>query len=260
MTTVRNDALAVLLERDPLAKAQRARTLREDGPFGEQEPIAEPAGIPGRPARPELVPPSQLKPRPVHTREGRAALIHALAHIELNAIDLAADVVWRFPGLPADFYAQWVVVAREEALHFQLLEQHLRSLGCHYGSFPAHNALWEMAQRTRHDLLARLALVPRTLEARGLDASPPIRERLVAAGDLRAGEILDLILRDEIGHVAVGNRWYRWACERAGLDAQTHARTLAERFRAPRPRGPFNLEARRQAGFTDAELEQLRSG
>jgi uncharacterized ferritin-like protein (DUF455 family) len=191
------------------------------------------------------------------TREGRAALIHALAHIELNAIDLGLDVVWRFSGMPDPFYRQWVQVAREEALHFNLLRDHLRGLGYEYGDFPAHNALWEMAEKTKGDILARLALVPRTLEARGLDASPPIRAKLVGAGDRRAGEILDIILRDEIGHVAVGNRWYRWVCQERGLDPIATYDDLAEKYKAPRPRGPFNLEARRAAGFDEAELRRL---
>ena len=260
MTTVRHEALAVLMEREPGAKAERARALCADGPFGAAEVIAEPPGLPGRPPQPLLVPPSRLQPRPLHTPLGRAALVHALAHIEFNAIDLAADIVWRFPGLPDRFYAQWVTVAREEALHFQLLREHLRSLGHDYGSFPAHDALWEMAQRTSGDLLARLALVPRTLEARGLDVAPAMRERLVAAGDARAGEILALILRDEIGHVAVGNHWYRLLCDEQGLDPEAHQETLAALHRAPRARGPFNLEARRRAGFTPAELARMAAG
>ena len=191
------------------------------------------------------------------TAEGRAALLHALAHIELNAIDLAADLVWRFAGMPDAFYREWTIVAREEALHFQLLRDRLRSMDFDYGSFPAHNALWEMAEKTQGDLLARIALVPRTLEARGLDASPPIKAKLVAAGDLRSGEILDVILRDEIGHVAVGNRWYRLLCGQRGLDPIATYRELAGRYGAPRPRGPFNLEARRTAGFDEDELAAL---
>jgi uncharacterized ferritin-like protein (DUF455 family) len=165
--------------------------------------------------------------------------------------------VWRFAGMPDVFYRQWALVAQEEALHFQLLRDHLRSMGFDYGSFPAHNALWEMAQKTEDDLLARIALVPRTLEARGLDASPPIKAKLIAAGDLRAGEILDVILRDEIGHVAVGNRWYRWLCEQRSLDPLATYAEMAQRYGAPRPRGPFNLEARRAAGFDEAELAAL---
>lgn len=203
------------------------------------------------------MPHTQLKTRSVNTVLGRATLIHALAHIELNAIDLALDVVWRFDGMPDQFYRDWVGVAKEEALHFELLRDHLRSMGHDYGDFPAHNALWEMAEKTKHDVLARIALVPRTLETRGLDASPPIKAKLVAAGDSRAGEILDIILRDEIGHVALGNHWYRWLCRERGMDPLATYARLAAQYGAPRPRGPFNFEARRAAGFTEEELACL---
>ncbi|MFL6694418.1 MAG: ferritin-like domain-containing protein [Ramlibacter sp.] len=257
MTTLRHEALAVLLERDPGAKAGRARALQPDAPAGEQEALTEPAGVPGRPGLPRMVAHTELQRRSLRTVEGRAALLHALAHIEFNAIDLALDVVWRFPGMPAAFYRQWAIVAREEALHFQLLREHLQSLGHDYGSFPAHNGLWTMAEKTRHDLLARLALVPRTLEARGLDASPPLRAKLLSVGDVRAGEILDIILRDEIGHVAIGNHWYRVLCGQRGLDPVAAYAQLAAEHGAPRPRGPFNLEARRAAGFEEDELLAL---
>lgn len=159
--------------------------------------------------------------------------------------------------MPEMFYRQWTTIATEEALHFELLRDHLRSMGFGYGDFPAHGALWDMAQKTQGDLLARIALVPRTLEARGLDASPPIRAKLVAAGDDRAGQILDVILRDEIGHVAVGNHWYRWLCEQRGLDHLATYDELAGRYGAPRPRGPFNLQARQAAGFDEDELKRL---
>jgi uncharacterized ferritin-like protein (DUF455 family) len=259
----REQALQVLLQPDADAKAAQARAIDLDaGPSGAELALAEPAGValPGRPARPLLVAQSGLSQRSVGSPAGRAALIHALAHIELNAIDLAVDIVWRFAGLPELFYRQWLGVAREEALHFQLLRDHLRDLGHAYGDFPAHNALWEMAHRTRHDLLARLALVPRTLEARGLDAAPPIKAKLVGAGDLRAGEILDIILRDEIGHVAVGNQWYRRLCAERGLDPHATYAELAVRHAAPRLRGPFNLDARRLAGFDEHELVDLGAG
>ena len=193
------------------------------------------------------------------TAEGRAALIHALSHIELNAVDLALDIVWRFPGMPSDFYRHWVNVAKEEAYHFNLLRDHLRGMGYEYGDFPAHNALWEMAEKTKGDVLARVALVPRTLETRGLDASPPIKAKLVKAGDLRAGQILDIILRDEIGHVALGNHWYRWVCAERGLEPVATYAELARQYGAPKPRGPFNLIARREAGFTEEELRALES-
>ena len=259
MASLRRQALHWLLCADPDAKAAGARALAPGGPIGADEAIAEPRGIPGRPPRPRLVPHTRLKSRSVGTPEGRAALLHALAHIELNAIDLALDAVWRFAGLPADFYRQWLQVAREEALHFQLLRDHLAALAWAYGDFDAHDGLWQMAQRTRHDPLARLALVPRTLEARGLDASPAVKAKLLSAGDLRGGEILDLILRDEIGHVAVGNHWYRWLCAQRGLDPLATYAALAREHGAPRPRGPFNLEARRAAGFDAEELAALGS-
>ena len=215
------------------------------------------ATIPGRPAV-ELVPPSGLRLRSVHTVEGRAVLLHALAHIEFNAINLALDVVWRFGGMPEAFYREWIGVALEESLHFQLLETHLMSLGYRYGDFPAHDGLWEMAERTQDDLLARLALVPRTLEARGLDASPAVRHKLASGGDPKGAAIIDVILRDEIGHVAIGNHWYRWLCTERGLDPiQTYAQ-LAIQYRAPKLKGPFNVEARLAAGFEPAEIEALQ--
>jgi uncharacterized ferritin-like protein (DUF455 family) len=213
--------------------------------------------VPGRPDRPALVDAAQLPKRPVTTVQGRAALLHSLAHIEFNAINLALDVIWRFAGMPDAFYADWLQVAREEALHFSLLQGHLQSLGCDYGDFPAHDGLWEMAQRTQDDLLARLALVPRTLEARGLDASPPIRDKLSKAGDWVAAGILDIILRDEIGHVRIGNHWYRFLCAQRGLDPVATYADLALRYKAPRLRGPFNWEARRAAGFDETELQML---
>jgi len=219
--------------------------------------IAAVPGLPGVPERPRLVSPQELKPRSPGTREGRAALIHALAHIEANAINLALDVTWRFDGMPERFYRDWLMVAREEALHFELLRAHLSTLGFEYGDFPAHNGLWEMAQKTEASLLARLALVPRTLEARGLDASVPIRNRLVSVGDHQGAAILDIILRDEIGHVAIGNHWYRHLCSAQGLDPISTFADLAAQHGAPKPKGPFNLEARWAAGFDEAELALL---
>ncbi len=258
MTTLRSKALAALLCSHPDRKASLARALDvESLAVGADDPFDEPPGIPGRPARPELVPHTNLRQRSMATLEGRAALIHALAHIELNAIDLALDLCWRFAGMPDDFYRQWAGVAREEALHFELLRDHLQSLGFAYGDFPAHGALWQMAEKTSGDLLARIALVPRTLEARGLDASPPIKAKLVGAGDHRAGEILDLILCDEIGHVAIGNHWYRRLCAERGLDPVATYADLASRYQAPRPRGPFNMQARLAAGFEQPELDAL---
>lgn len=251
-------ALDILCLADPLAKAAAARALGASAPVDVDAVLAEPPGIPGRPARPRLVEHITLKPPSMRTPAGIAALVHAIAHIEFNAINLALDIAWRFPGMPEPFYRDWLRIAAEEALHFTLLRDHLVGLGHDYGDFDAHNALWDMAERTRHDLLARIALVPRTLEARGLDASPAVRAKLVGAGDKRAGEILDLILRDEIGHVAAGNRWYRFLCAQRGLDPVATYAELAARHQAPRLRAPFNLEARRAAGFDEAELAALQ--
>lgn len=261
MDELRRSALGLLRLDDAaeLAAAVRALETREASLWIDLDAtIDEPPGVPGRPARPRLVPPSALPARSAHTPSGRAALLHAVAHIEANAIRLALDAVWRFAGLPAGYYRDWLRVAAEEALHFSLLSEHLASLGHAYGDFDAHDGLWTMVEATKHDPVARMALVPRTLEARGLDATPPMQARLARAGDARAVEILDVLLRDEVGHVAIGNRWYRWLCEREQLDPLTHYEVLAERHRAPRPRPPFNEPARRRAGFTEAELDALR--
>jgi uncharacterized ferritin-like protein (DUF455 family) len=198
-----------------------------------------------------------LKPQPLSTAKGRALLIHSVAHIELNAIDLALDAVWRFHGLPQDFYTDWMRIAQEEAKHFLLLREHLVSMGFDYGDFPAHNALWEMAERTQDDVLARIGIVPRTLEARGLDASPAVKNKLIGAGDHRAGEILDIILEEEIGHVAAGNHWYRYLCTQRGVDPIKHYAALIDQYQAPRLRPPFNLAARQLAGFCPEELAML---
>lgn len=213
--------------------------------------------VPGRPVRPELVSPLLVKHRSMRTVEGRAVLIHALAHIEFNAINLALDAIWRFPGMPDQYYADWLLVASEEATHFGLLSAHLLAQGFRYGDFPAHNSLWDMAEKTQDDILARIALVPRTLEARGLDASPPVRAKLAQAGDHAAAAILDIILRDEIGHVGIGNRWYRWLCDARGMEPIATYALLAAQYKAPVMRGPFNLDARRAAGFSEPELTAL---
>ena len=228
------------------------------------EPLAAPpdAALPGRPAQPMLVPPMQVPHRSPFTVEGLAALVHAICHIEFNAINLALDAVWRFADMPEAFYRDWLRVADEEATHFGLLHELLTTLGHRYGDFPAHDGLWEMCIKTQHDIIARMALVPRTLEARGLDATPLIQARLKKVNTpaaLRAVAILDTILRDEIGHVAIGNHWYGWLCEREGLDPLTHYRQLARAHQAPRLKPPFNLDARRAAGFATAELDELQA-
>jgi len=255
-------ALFWLAECDAYRKAEGVRQLAQAWLANELEldadvSISSLQTIPGRPVKPDLVSPRLLKRRSMVTNEGRAALIHALAHIEFNAINLALDAIWRFTGMPADYYADWLKVADEEALHFSLLTEHLQAQKYTYGDFPGHNSLWEMAEKTKHDILARMALVPRTMEARGLDATPPLRAKLAQAGDVAAAEILDVILRDEIGHVWIGNRWYGYLCERRHLEPIATYKQLAEEHAAPVLRGPFNLEARRAAGFSDVELALL---
>ena len=257
MNSLRSAALGPLCETDAVRKAQTTLALDLAAPVHPQEVLTPTGHIPGRPAKPELIAHTLLKPQPLSTVKGRALLIHSVAHIELNAIDLALDAVWRFPGLPQDFYTDWMRIAQEEAKHFLLLREHLVSMGFDYGDFPAHNALWEMAERTQDDVLARIGIVPRTLEARGLDASPAVKNKLIGAGDHRAGEILDIILEEEIGHVAAGNHWYRYLCHARGLDPIVTYAELIARYDAPKLRPPFNMAARRRAGFDDVELAVL---
>ncbi len=159
--------------------------------------------------------------------------------------------------MPDAYYTDWLRVAKEEAMHFSMLTAHLQLLGFSYGDFPAHDSLWEMVEKTRGDVLARMALVPRTLEARGLDAIPPLRAKLAQAGDLAAAAILDRIFDDEIGHVEIGNRWYRYLCEQRGLEPRATYAVLAAQYEAPVLKGPFNIAARRQAGFTETELDDF---
>jgi uncharacterized ferritin-like protein (DUF455 family) len=219
--------------------------------------IRAPIDAPGQPDRPDLIPPQQVPRRRADTLVGRVALIHALAHIEFNAINLALDAAHRFAGMPLAYYADWLQVANEEALHFELLNAHLATLGYSYGDFPAHNGLWEMALKTAHDPLVRMALVPRVLEARGLDATPLIVSKLKAAQDLRMVEILGVIERDEIGHVAIGSHWFGYLCHARGLEPEVMFRQLLVDYDAPPLKPPFNLEARRKAGFSQPELDWL---
>jgi uncharacterized ferritin-like protein (DUF455 family) len=258
-TELRHAALHWLAECDVARKVEGVRQLALDWSAGRikldvHSELASSQPIPGHPVKPELVAPRLVKRRAMHTAEGRAVLIHALTHIEFNAINLALDAIWRFAGMPAAFYTDWLQVADEEALHYSLLSGHLQGMGHDYGDFPAHSSLWEMADKTRNDPLARMALVPRTMEARGLDVVPSIRDKLAQAGDLKAAGILDIILRDEIGHVAIGNRWYLHLCGQRGLEPDATYAELAKEYRAPVMRGPFNIEARLAAGFSESEL------
>jgi uncharacterized ferritin-like protein (DUF455 family) len=208
-------------------------------------------------------PPAQLIPHTAVPRRKPGSpedACSAIAHIEFNAINLALDCVYRFRGLPADFYAGWLKVAFEEAYHFGLVEDRLRAVGFAYGDFPAHRGLWDMAVKTADDPLARMALVPRVLEARGLDATPPIVAKLQKAGDAATIAVLDIILRDEIGHVALGDRWFRHFCAERDLEPEATYMALMSEFDAPWPPKPLNVEARRMAGFSAGEIARLEAG
>jgi uncharacterized ferritin-like protein (DUF455 family) len=262
---LRQLALQALMEADPAVKVASTRqlgALATDLPINACAELDEPAGLPGAPERPELRSHLDVPRRSPFTGEGLAALLHAVAHIEFNAINLALDAVWRFAGMPEAYYVDWLKVAGEEAQHFGLLRAQLQQMGWDYGDFPAHTGLWDMTHKTRHDVLARMALVPRTLEARGLDATPPMQAKLRKVGSadaMAAVEILDVILRDEIGHVAIGNHWYRVLCSQRALDPLLTYGVLAQQYGAPRLKGPLNLHARRAAGFDEAELKLLQA-
>ena len=265
---LRQHALQILLLSDPEQKVALAQALHAQAAtlsIAKTAPAApaNPAALPGHPERPVLLRHTEMARRSPATHEGRAVLLHAIAHIEFNAINLALDAIWRFDGMPQAYYLDWLRVAAEEAKHFGLLQAHLLSMGHAYGDWPAHQGLWTMCEKTQHDIVARMALVPRTLEARGLDATPLIQAKLRQAGTpdaLAAVAILDTILHDEVGHVAIGNHWYRWLCAQAGLEPEAHYATLVQRYQAPQHRPPFNDAARRLAGFTETELQWLHFG
>ncbi|MCB1774466.1 MAG: ferritin-like domain-containing protein [Gammaproteobacteria bacterium] len=252
-----------LLSADIASKLELAHGLQRDLEAGllRCEPLPEMPSLidAGRPARPELVAPSQLVQRKLGTREGVAALLHAVAHIEFNAINLACDAVYRFRDMPDDYYHDWARVAAEEAYHFSLLQRRLEQLGHTYGDFPAHNGLWELAQDTASDVLLRMALVPRVMEARGLDVTPGMIRRFAAIGDEATVAVLEIILRDEIGHVEAGSRWFHYLCRQRGLDAESTYFSLLERHLGSNVRCPLHREARLQAGFSESELGRLEA-
>jgi uncharacterized ferritin-like protein (DUF455 family) len=218
-----------------------------------------PIVAPGRPPRPRLVSPRALPHRGLGTPAGRLALLHAVAHIEFNAINLAWDAVYRFRGMPRDYYCDWIGVAADEARHFAMLQARLGELGGAYGDFDAHDGLWEMAVKTAESCLSRMALVPRVLEARGLDVTPGMIARLRDCGDAASAAILEVILREEVAHVAAGSRWFAWCCTREGRDPDaTFAALIAEHARSAL-KGPFNTDARLAAGFSAVELARLEA-
>ena len=215
--------------------------------------------IPGRPTKPELVQPRELPRRGLNSLEGRATLLHAICHIEFNAINLAWDAVYRFRDMPQQYYLDWMKVAKEEAEHFSLLRDYLQELGFAYGDFPAHNGLWEMAVETDHDVLIRMALVPRVLEARGLDVTPGIMKKFASVNDTRANEILTIIQREEIGHVEIGSHWFRYCCEKRGIDHDKTFRELLQQYLKSGIKKPINSDARLKAGFTQQELDYFEN-
>lgn len=255
------EAESCLRAAEPDTKLQLTRAVSAAWQAGEltredQAGVAE-LTEPGRPSQPRLVPPRELPARSTASEAGRAALIHSICHIEFNAINLAWDAVYRFRDLPGAYYSDWIRVAREEAYHFSLLRDHLRHLGYEYGDFPAHNGLWEMCLQTAHDPLVRMALVPRVLEARGLDVTPGIMRKLEGSGDDNAVDLLRIIQRDEVGHVAIGSRWFQYLCEQRGVDSEQTFHELVEQFMPVRGRGPLDRESRLRAGFSEAELDYI---
>ena len=235
--------------------------LAELSDFPEVTPQMDLAGIPEKPL---LVAPKDVPKRSFATEEGYAATLHAIAHIEFNAINLGLDAAWRVGrnaqqelGEGMAFVKDWLRVAREESTHFSLVNAHLHTLGYQYGDFEAHAGLWEMAQATAHDIWERMALVPRVLEARGLDATPVLQEKIAQRKDMAAVKILDVILTDEIGHVYIGNHWYHALSAKRGLDAMQCFTELLHKYRIVIFKGVINTDARLQAGFTQHELDWI---
>ena len=261
MTDLFSCTYICLVETDPDNKVRQVADLYTQWQAGELEysidsPI-QAIKVAGRPPLPQLVPAREVPKRSLQIIEGRLALAHAITHIEFNAINLALDAVYRFRGLPKRYYADWLQVAAEEARHFVLLRDLLRARGIDYGSYPAHDGLWDAARRTAHDLVARMALVPRVLEARGLDVTPGMINKLSSLGDHEFAKNLRIIYQEEIGHVRIGNRWFRFACEQKNLEPRETFKQMLQKYLVGKPRGPFNEQGRYEAGFTEDDLADL---
>lgn len=213
---------------------------------------------PGVPDKPELVHPRALKRRGIGTETGRIALLHAIAHIEFNAMNLALDAAVRFAGLPEQYYRDWIEVAADEARHYRLLSDRLADFNARYGDFPAHQGLWDMALRTAHDPLDRMALVPRILEARGLDVTPALVKQFERAGDSQTAQVLALILEEEVAHVEAGSRWFRYLCDARNLDPDTTWFERVTHYMGTDIRCPINLADRDKAGFRKTEIDWLK--
>lgn len=256
ISTLRSGAIAAISAADldrKVALTRETHRLWNDRVLSLRSPLDPPCPArPGRPENPQLVPPNKMKKRSLHTRHGRIALLHAICHIELNAVDLALDIVARFADqpVPRSFFDGWMQVAFEEAKHFGMVRERLRQLDADYGDLPAHDGLWEAAHHTRNDLTARLAVVPLILEARGLDVTPSMRDRLRELGDEESAAIFDVIYEDEKGHVAVGAKWFRFLCAREKKDPAAAFQALVRANFRGGLKAPFNDLARAAAGLT----------
>ncbi|WP_407276583.1 ferritin-like domain-containing protein [Halothiobacillus sp. DCM-1] len=264
--TLRERAYHALIDTDPARKITAATALYQQAQTLPDAALREPPSQPierlpdpGRPAKPILRAPRELTRRSPASQAGRNAMAHAFAHIEFNAINIGLDAVYRFDDQPADFYRDWLRVAAEEGKHFQLLNDYLQQHGQSYGDHPAHDSLWETVHATDHDVLVRMALIPRVLEARGLDVTPGIAEKLRQHGDTALADILGIIYTEEIGHVEIGTRWFRHHCALRGLDARDTFRALLNKYMAGRIRGPYDEPGRLQAGFSPEEIEDLKA-
>jgi len=250
-----------LAETDVDAKVRQTHDIKQQWHRGayslhDDVPLLKPEEA-GRPEFPRLVHPRELPRRGFGTQKGRITMMHAVAHIEFNAINLALDAVHRFRHMPCEYYRDWLRVADEEARHFSMVRGYLREYNHDYGDFDAHNGLWEMAEKTAADVLERMALVPRVLEARGLDVTPGIIEKLKQAEDAEAVAILEIIYREEIGHVKIGTHWFRYVCESRGLEPVATFSQLLRKHFPNGLHGPFNMDARNQAGFSETEMRYL---
>ena len=261
MKNLHTAAYDCLIEKNLEHKLILAKMLNDDlveGNLAISAVELPPVGQAGRPEKPQLVHPREVPKRKLGTDKGKAAAIHSFCHIEFNAINLACDAVYRFQDMPEAYYRDWCRIAAEEAYHFSLLRERLQELGYDYGDFPAHNGLWELAQKTANDVLDRMALIPRVMEARGLDVTPMIQKKFRNVGDQKTVDILDIILRDEITHVQAGSRWFLFLCQQRGLEdpEQTYLE-LVKNYMEGDVHCPMHFQARLDAGFSESELEQL---
>ena len=254
-------ALYCIKIEDPFEKASAATTLYKQwcDDVHSAESLSEPERIlnPGRPVRPRLVDPRRVPKRGFKSSQGLVKLAHAIAHIEFNAINLALDAAYRFRGMPHDFYTDWLRVAAEESSHFLMLAEYLENNDAQYGDYDAHNGLWEMALKTDHDVMVRMALVPRVLEARGLDVTPAMISKLEKAGEQQLVDILKVIHKEEIGHVLTGTRWFNYVCEQRALSPRVIFTELLDKHMNGSIQGPFDEESRGRAGFTEDEMQHL---